>query len=197
MAWWSIGPIVGQYQPEDFTETQHVEYAKPPTFGTVPPLIFKFWSPRVVTVTFVVNAMVVPASEEAINQDIKSASVQSDPEVVWATVLSMMRRQGGSGRTITAGEGGSGRGLPAVLGRSSGYKALRVTIPGWGVGTGLAPKYAVITDASFKRTHIAGIPSRCVRGIISVTLEEQVLEEGQRRFTEQEAEAGLRRVFIA
>lgn len=166
---WSIGPIIGQYQPEDFTETQSVDYQVPPTFGTVPPLIFRKWNPREVTLSFVVNSICIPVEEEAINPEIKNAIVQSDPEVVWATICSMMRRQR------------KNPGFPMILGE----QFPRVTIPGWGIG-GFGPSRAVVTDASFKRTHIAGRPSRCVRGIITVRLKEFRLI-GQRGFSEREA----------
>ena len=67
MAQWSIGPIVGQYQPEDFTERQGVEYEEVKAFGIVRPLIFKSWSPREVTLSFVVNAMGITAAEQIRN----------------------------------------------------------------------------------------------------------------------------------
>lgn len=160
MAWWSIGPIVGQYQPEDFTEKQSADYAQPETFGTVSPLIFRKWSPREVTLSFVVNAMVAPGEETARNDLIPNAVAQHDPEVVWATIMAMMRP---GLRTVSP--------PPPILGGTNKRDYPRVTIPGWGVSD-FTPNRAVIVDAVFKRTHILGNPPRCVRGIITVTLRE-------------------------
>jgi len=177
MAWWSIGPIVGQYQPEDFTEKQSTDYAQPETFGTVSPLIFRKWSPREVTLSFVVNAMCAPSEEAARNENIPNAVVQHDPEVVWATIMAMMRP---GLRAVP----------PPVLGGRNERDYPRVTIPGWGV-TEFTPRRAVIVDATFKRTHILGNPPRCVRGIITVTLRE--ISNVSRGFTEEEATSGLGR----
>ncbi len=170
MGQWSIGPIVGQYQPEDFTEKQSVNYEEPKAFGIVPPLIFKSWSPREVTLSFVVNAMVLPGVEQARNDGIPNAPNQSDPEVVWATIVAMMRPGDGL--------------LPPQLGGSrlsDPRRFPKVVIPGWDVG-GTTPDRALVVDASIKRTHIAGNPSRAVRAIITVTLRElsAVLGKGQR-----------------
>jgi hypothetical protein len=192
---WSIGPIAGMYQPEDFTEKQSLDYAEPPTFGTVSPLIFKKWSPREVTLSFVVNALCIPDEEEVGNFYTQHAPQQSDPEIVWATILSMMRKQptnrprGTGNRGVIAVKVGAAANnnssLPPVLGDEP-YP--RVTIPGWGIGNG--PTRAVITDATFKRTHISGNPPRCVRGVITVSLKEMRLGVPQRGFTKSEAGLG-------
>lgn len=180
MAWWSIGPIIGQYQPEDFTEKQSADYAQPETFGDVPPLIFKKWSPREVTLSFVVNAMCAPTSEVAHNPLIPNAFVQSDPEVVWATIIAMMRP---GLRTVP----------PPILGGLGPSDFPRVMIPGWGL-TEFTPRYAVIVDATFKRTHIIGSPPRCARGVITVTLRE--IRNTSRGFTRDESEKGLGSRFV-
>lgn len=163
MSRWSIGPIVGQYQPEDFTERQSVEYEEVKAFGIVRPLIFKGWSPREVTLSFVVNGMGITQSDRATNSKVPNAPDQSDPEVVWATICAMMR-PGDRGRPPHLG----GRGDPDGGNRNFP----RVVIPGWNVGNN-TPIRAVVADASIKRTHIAGsLPPRAVRAIISVTLRE-------------------------
>lgn len=157
MPHWSIGPIVGQYQPEDFTEKQSVNYEPAKAFGIVEPLIFKNWSPREVTLSFVVNAMSVPADEQALGP-ISAAPNQTDPEIVWATLCAMMR----PGDLL----------LPPLLGGEDKRRDFpRVVIPGWNVGAN-TPNRAVVVDASIKRTHIAGEPSRAVRAVITVTLRE-------------------------
>lgn len=165
MARWSIGPIVGQYQPEDFTEKQSVQYDDVKAFGIVRPILFKNVAPREVTLSFVVNAMGITEGERENmkNSKIPNAPNQSDPEVVWATICAMMRP-------------GDGSALPPLLGgqRDNPRNFPRVVIPGWNVGGANTPVHAVITDASIKRTHIAGsVPPRAVRAIITVTLREK------------------------
>jgi hypothetical protein len=188
--YWSIGPIVGMFQPENFTETQSVDYAEPKTFGTVPPLIFKKWTPREVELSFVVNSMCFPAAEEARNPQMLNAVRQSDPEIVWATIMSLMRKISDRSGALTAGgEAGRPGGLPSVIGDGDNA-AIQVTIPGWGLGNG--PTRAVLTNATFKRTHISGNPPRCVRGVITVTLKELRLGVKQRGFSRQQAGIGLK-----
>lgn len=156
---WSIGPIVGQYQPEDFTERQSANYEDIKSFGIVRPMIFKNWSPREVTLSFVVNSMGIREADRAINTRVPGAPDQSDPEVVWATICAMMRP---GDRLIP----------PTLGGRNENPRNFpRVIIPGWNLG-GNTPVRAVVVDGSIKRTHIAGSPPRCVRGIITVTLRE-------------------------
>lgn len=168
MARWSIGPIVGQYQPEDFTERQSVEYEDVKAFGIVRPLIFKNIAPREVTLSFVVNGMGITAAErdDTRNSKIPNAPDQSDPEVVWATICAMMRPGDRKAPPPLLG----GRGDPRVGGDRN---FPRVVIPGWNVGGANTPIRAVVTNASIKRTHIAGSsPPRAVRAIITVTLRE-------------------------
>lgn len=163
---WSIGPIVGRYQPEDFSESQRTNYEDVKAFGIVHPIIFKNWSPREVRLSFVVNAMGITAADLINNPAIPKAPHQSDPEVVWAMICAMQRP--------------GDRGLPATLGgrESSKRNFPRVVIPGWGVTDFSTPTRAVVVDASIKRTHIGGTPPRCVRGIISVTLRELARQGG-------------------
>lgn len=169
MPGWSIGPIVGQYQPEDFTEKQSVKYEEPPTFGIVPPLIFMGWGLREITLSFVVNSMGVPNSERVRNPKIPNAPDQSDPEVVWAMLCAMMRPGFGPGGGLF-----SRSPIPPVLGGiEDGYNFPRVLIPGWNVNGANGPFNAVVVDASIKRTHLAGYGlSRAVRAVITVTLRE-------------------------
>ena len=166
---WNIGPIVGQYQPEDFTERQSANYEDIKSFGIVRPLIFKNWSPREVTLSFVVNGMAFSESDRISNPKITGAPDQNDPEVVWATICAMMRPGDRLIPPHLGNRGNEPRNFP------------RVIIPGWGIG-GNTPSRAVVVDASIKRTHIAGSPPRCVRGIITVQLREYaVLSRGGNR----------------
>jgi len=163
---WSIGPIVGKYQPENFDEKQSSEWKAVPLFAVVTPLLFQRWNPREVTLSFVVNAMGVPQSERFGQEDVpvKNAIDQSDPEVVWAMICAMMRPD----TTLP------GRALyppPILGGERAKFDYPRVVIPGWNVGNN-TPSQAIIESASIKRTHIAGNPSRAVRAIITVTLRE-------------------------
>lgn len=97
---WAIGPITGQYQPEDLTESQEAEFEDQENIGGMIVMTFKQWAPREVTVSFVVDG---------IGTDI-------DPEDVWAAILEIQRpRTFLRPRPIVVnlpGWGGVGRNVP-------------------------------------------------------------------------------------
>lgn len=184
---WSIGPIVGQYQPEDFTEKQSSEWAVIPVFNAVSPLIFKQWNPREVTLSFVVSSMGMPLIERVRHQGesgVPNARDQSNPEVVWAMLCAMMRPNTNRPEAqsypppIFTSPGGGRKDFDYPL----------VIIPGWSTGGNNSPIRAIIESASIKRTHIAGNPSRAVRAIITVTLKEYVTTRARERQEESEQE---------
>lgn len=97
---WAIGPITGQYQPEDLSESQEAEFEDQENIGGKVVMTFKQWAPREVTVSFVVDG---------IGTDV-------DPEDVWAAILEIQRPRNGL-RPLPIvvnlpGWGGVGRNVP-------------------------------------------------------------------------------------
>lgn len=178
MAFWHIGPLKGEFQPEEFTETQEtdVEYKTP--VGGVQRAIVKGWEPREITISFTVDnlARSEPAPADGGTDDIVDPTVgdlspkkRIDPEEVWKMIQKMQRPANGHPRSIAK---------------------VPVYIPGWGNGGRNEPVLAFITSSSIQRTHISGrgqitdragrpIPSngdeqkiQAVKAIITVTLKE-------------------------
>jgi hypothetical protein len=75
---WSIGRISGQYQPEDFTETQASDFSDVGNHGGVSLLMFKGYKPREIAVSFVVDG--VGGTDGA-----------SSPERAWAHIQEIQR----------------------------------------------------------------------------------------------------------
>ena len=98
---WAIGPITGQYQPEDLSESQEAQFEDQDNIAGKVVLTFKTWSPREVQVSFVVDGI---------------GNAKVDPEEVWATILEIMRpRNSFPPRVIPVtlpGWGGAGRNVP-------------------------------------------------------------------------------------
>jgi len=80
MPFWAIGPIRGQFQPEDLTETQQAEYSHEHIIGGVFLLNFTEWTPREVSLSFVVDGVANP---------------NVDPEDVWQKIMDIMRPRNG------------------------------------------------------------------------------------------------------
>lgn len=116
MGRWAIGPITGQYQPEDLSESQEAQFEDQENIAGKVVLTFKTWSPREVQVSFVVDGI---------------GNSKVDPEVVWATILELMRPR-----------------------NSFHPREVPITLPGWGGAGRNVPSKAVITNASIQRTHI-------------------------------------------
>ncbi len=178
MGFWHIGPLKGEFQPEDFTESQEtdVEYKTP--VGGRQVAVIKGWSPREITISFVVDNLArneSPAPNPSVNSPQASPndpgslspSQRVDPEEVWQAIQRMQR--------------------PAN-GRVSEVKPVPVLIPGWGDEGRNQPRLAFITDSSIQRTHIQGVGTpinagggnageqniRAVKATITVTLKEAV-----------------------
>lgn len=111
---WSIGPIRGQYQPEDLTEKQTTETQDMMTVGGVSEFQFKHWAPREISVSFVVDNL---AADPASGQD----ATDRDPEAVWAAIQKMQRPSDG--------------GQPQLV---------VVTLPGWGEGENRPSKAVIV-----------------------------------------------------
>lgn len=160
MGIWSIGKIRGRFQPEDFTENQGMEVKDLKSWGTVSRAMFSGWSPREITLSFVVDSIHTQEEDEdvKINTSIGVATGDcpvNDPEKVWEYIQSLQRPD--STKKL----------VNPVL----------VQMPGWG-SRGSELKYAFITSASIKRTHIrsdeSGGNMRAVRATITLTLKEAV-----------------------
>lgn len=169
MGFWHIGPIKGEYQPEDFTESQETEVEEGFNIGAVHRLTVKGWSPREVTVSFVVDNLNRSAPPQVDNSTAStpdapppaggelSPNDSVDPEKVWAAIQEMQRP-----RTALVG----------LL-----VPRVPVLIPGWG-GQGNVPRNAIIVSSSIQRTHIKGNgfggsqPVQGQRATITVTLKE-------------------------
>jgi hypothetical protein len=101
MPFWAIGPIRGQYQPEDLTETQTADFESQHVIGGTFILTFKEWTPREVSLSFVVDG---------------AANLLVDPEDVWQKILDIMRPRNGLFPipilVNLPGWGGAGRNVP-------------------------------------------------------------------------------------
>lgn len=101
MGRWAIGPITGQYQPEDLSESQEAQFEEQSNIAGIIHMTFKTWSPREVQVSFVVDGI---------------GNAKVDPEEVWAAILQIMRpRNSFHPRVIPVtlpGWGGAGRNVP-------------------------------------------------------------------------------------
>jgi hypothetical protein len=168
MGFWHIGPIKGEYQPEEFTESQESSVDEKELLGTVHQIVITGWSPREVTVSFVVDnlarsSLPPPDSGDAtpdgppVEGGALSPVNVTDPEEVWAAIQEMQRPRG----TL----------FGALVPR------IPVLIPGWG-GDLFSPRVAFIVSSSIQRTHIKGNgqggsqPIRAQRATITLTLKE-------------------------
>jgi hypothetical protein len=169
MAFWSIGPIKGEYQPESFDEKQTMKVEDQDAVGSVSPLVFKGWDPREVTISFVVDG-VKPDADKSLYVDtilygfppMAITFNKADPEAVWDAIQAMQRPQNGPPFPVD------------------------VIIPGWGGSN--RPRKAVIIDASISRTHIEGAAPKAIRATISVTLKEFYISGGGTAEEQQKAE---------
>jgi len=183
MGWWSIGKIRGRYQPEDFTETQNMKLKDLQAFGAVNRVMFAGWDPREVTISFVVDSIHPVEDEVPLGGDPVPARDQqgkdytrhspcplNEPEEVWRYIQQIQRPYP----------------RPAVM------SPILVLIPGWGERDDEV-KYAYITNASIKRTHITDKrstyfrnrgTSRAVRATITLTLKEAVFFRSQKKAKE-------------
>jgi hypothetical protein len=169
MSFWHIGPIKGEYQPEEFTESQESSVDEKELLGTVHQITITGWSPREITISFVVDnlARSAPPPPDAgdatpdgppVAGGSLSPTNSTDPEEVWAAIQQMQRPSG----------------VPIV----SLVPRIPVLIPGWGGADLTAPRFARITSSSIQRTHIKGNgqggsqPIRAQRATITVTLKE-------------------------
>jgi hypothetical protein len=75
---WSIGRISGQYQPEDFTETQASDFTEAGNHGGVALMMFKGYKPREITLSFVVDG-------------VGGTNGAGSPEVAWRHIQEMQR----------------------------------------------------------------------------------------------------------
>jgi hypothetical protein len=158
---WSIGSIRGRFQPEDFTETQGMEVKDLKSWGTVSRAMFSGWNPREVTISFVVDSVHTMESDENVMINGGTGLPMSDcpvndPEKVWEYIQALQRPDSARKK------------VDPVL----------VQMPGWG-SRNTELKYAFITSASIKRTHIragseSGGNTRAVRATITLTLKEAV-----------------------
>jgi hypothetical protein len=167
MAFWSIGPIRGDFQPESFDEKQETDLGAMDSIGGVEIVQFKQWKAREITVSFLVSSVENVSTYNAPSEDVDDTL----PEKVWAKIIELQRPNSG--------------GLP---------QEIQVVIPGWGAGDygdvlartrsnktggyesqafgkGSRPTNAVIKSSSINRTHI-GRDGGAYRAIISVTLVE-------------------------
>jgi hypothetical protein len=182
MARWSIGnlvfdiPLTGQFQPEEFNESISAQFNEMPNIGGVFAMTLKGWKPREITISFIVDALNTGAPEERI-----------DPEYIWNVILNMVQppKTGGMGRLVfgdlVPNTGGPYRNKP-------NYASL--TLPGW------ENVSVVITNASFKRTHI-GRDGRAVRGTISLTLKQVANPQAQAAEVARRAAAAAQGVSSA
>ncbi len=166
MGVWNIGRIRGRFQPEDFTETQNAKVKDLVVWGTVTRVMHAGWEPREVTFSFIVDSIHTTDNDGGRRRVAYNSSQECpvyDPEEVWSYIQSIQR----------------------PWPRPSYMKPIPVYIPGWGVRNEEV-KYAFITSASIKRTHItdknaqyAQNPSsiRAVRATFTVTLKEAVFFE--------------------
>lgn len=168
MSFWHIGPIKGEYQPEEFTESQESEVDEGFAIGQVHALRVVGWQPREITLSFVVDnlARSSPPAPDASDATPDGPPVEGgalspvnavDPEEVWASIQQMQRPASG---------------IPFQVAR------VPVLIPGWGGKGNGVPKLAIITSSSIQRTHIKGNgfggsqPVRAQRATITLTLKE-------------------------
>lgn len=79
---WSIGPISGQYQPEDFTETQASDFTEAGNHGGVALMMFKGYKPREIALSFVVDG-------------VGGTNGAGSPEVAWMHIQEMQRPSNG------------------------------------------------------------------------------------------------------
>ena len=167
MPFWNIGPIKGEFQPEDYTETQEtdVDYNQP--VGGRHVAVVKGWEPREITISFTVDSLArsnpdsatyTPGSQESDKEagDLPPG-FRADPEEVWKAIQRMQRPADGHVREIAA---------------------IPVYIPGWGNEGRNQPTKALIVSASIQRTHLTGQGRgdeqhvRATKAIITVTLKE-------------------------
>jgi len=179
MGVWSIGKIRGRFQPEDFTETQDMKVKDLVCFGSVTRLMFAGWSPREVSISFVVDSVQKGAGEQDADSFMKTTTFMNmngemgevetvgdcpvyDPERVWAYIQALQRPKA----------------MRALM------EPIVVMIPGWG-DRGDDVKYAYITHAQVKRTHISSKGAedyssepgaiRAVRATFTLTLKEAAI----------------------
>lgn len=159
MAFWSIGPIRGEYQPESFDEKQTMKVEEQEAAGSVSPLVFKGWDPREVTISFIVDG-VKPDAEKAKYVDTMMYGFppmaitfnKADPEAVWDAIQAMQRPKDRPPFPVD------------------------VIIPGWSGNN--RPRKAIIIESSISRTHIEGEAPKAIRATISVTLKEFFITGG-------------------
>ncbi|HUU60219.1 MAG TPA: hypothetical protein VMZ50_11800 [Phycisphaerae bacterium] len=145
---WSIGPIRGFYQPEEFTEEQVTKTKDHAVYGNIDFVQWLGYGPRRVTLTFVVNGL---AQGELPPQAGGEVAGWVDPEFVWLVIQSLQGR----------------------FNQGLGPNFIPVNIPGWGDDLAGVPQTAIIERSSIRRTHIAGKdPTRAVRAVITVALVE-------------------------
>lgn len=156
--WWAVTVfdnfvIRGRYQPESYEESFEVAFSDQEHAGTMHGLHFKGFKPKTVTLSFIVDNMLMDSVDIDKVQFLKEVPSYKDPELMYRYLLEAARPRS----TRVAG----GR-------RFSPQTPVSVNFPGWHADCN---GKAFITSVKIERTHINSV-GRAVRAKITVTFRE-------------------------
>ena len=156
--WWTIEMfpsfvLRGRYQPETYEESFEVAFSDQEHAGTMHGLHFKGYKPKTVTISFIVDNMLMDSQDLEKDQSQGSASLFKDPELMYRYLLDAARP-----RTERIGAGR----------RFQPQTPVRVSFPGWQQD---CLGKAFITSVKIERTHINSA-GRAVRAKLTVTFRE-------------------------